>query len=227
MGTPAIAAELSLKFKAAIEKRLRDGYSPMGVAGGKGSSVLAAAKDLHIDQRRLNSWVYRQRKNEAAGKEHFSPDWNLWNRAATSRGKPVIAAARRWLLTACQNDTPVHAGFWKNLTAYAEHIGAEILVGPFTYQLGTFTDHTTRNNVFAEQVRPFLRFDRQECGNVLFCAEMNTLPTANRPLSGLQTYTRGQWGVFPHAKVALETVPAMPGKDPPIIMTTGCCTVEH
>src|SRR3989442_1779505 len=105
MGTPAIAAELSLKFKAAIEKRLRDGYSPMGVAGGRGSSVYAAEKDLPgVNQRRLTSWVYRQRKNEAAGKEHFTPDWNLWTRAATSRGKPVIAAARRWLLTACQND---------------------------------------------------------------------------------------------------------------------------
>jgi hypothetical protein len=33
--------------------------------------------------------------------------------------------------------------------------------------------------------------------------------------------------VFPHAKVALETVPAMAGQEPPIIMTTGCCTVEN
>jgi hypothetical protein len=56
---------------------------------------------------------------------------------------------------------------------------------------------------------------------------MNTLPTAVRPLSGLTSYTRGRWGVFPHAKVALETVPAMPGQEPPIIMTTGCCTVEN
>jgi hypothetical protein len=227
MGTPAIAPELSLKFKVAIEKRLREGYSPMGVSGGKGSSVYAAARDLNEAAVRINAWVQRQRKNKAAGVPDFLPDWNLWNRAALGRGGKVVTAARRWLLTACQNDTPVHAGFWRNLTAYADHIGAEILVGPFTYQLGTFTDHTTRNNVFAEQVRPFLRFDRQECGNVLFCAEMNTLPTANRPLSGLQTYTRGQWGVFPHAKVALETVPAMPGKDPPIIMTTGCCTIEN
>ncbi len=159
-------------------------------------------------------------QGRAAGKASTST-------APRPRAERQPAAARRWLLTAAQNDTPVHAGFWRNLTAYAEHLGAEIIVGPFTYQLGTFTDHTTRNNVFAEQVRPFLSFERRECGNVLFCAEMNTLPTANRPLSGLQTYTRGQWGVFPHAKVALETVPAMPGRQPPIIMTTGCCTVEN
>ncbi|MEX0842496.1 MAG: hypothetical protein WD039_09465, partial [Xanthobacteraceae bacterium] len=35
------------------------------------------------------------------------------------------------------------------------------------------------------------------------------------------------WGVFPHAKIALETVPAMPGNPPPLLMTTGCCTVEN
>src|ERR1700676_3224989 len=141
MPTPAIAPELSLKFKTAIERRLQSGYSPMGISGGKGSSVEVAAKDLHVSPRRLNSWVYRQNKNKAAGKPDFTPDWTLWNRSALSKPSKVVTAARRWLLTTCQNDTPVHAGFWKNLTAYAEHLGAEILVGPFTYQLGTFTDH--------------------------------------------------------------------------------------
>jgi hypothetical protein len=228
MPAPPIAEEISVKFKAAIEKRLRAGYSPQGVAGGKGSSVQWAAKDIPVDQRRLSSWVRRQKLNTENGKKSFSPDWTLWNRSATSisRGH-IMPPARRWLVTAAQNDTPVHDRFWQNLKAYAAFVGAEILVGPFTYQLGTFTDHTTRNNVFAEAVRSHLRFERVECGDVLFCAEMNTLPTAERPLSGLHTYTRGQWGVFPHAKVALETVPAMPGKMPPVIMTTGCCTVEN
>ncbi len=32
--------------QAAIEKRLRDGYAPQGVAGGKGSAVQQAERDL-------------------------------------------------------------------------------------------------------------------------------------------------------------------------------------
>jgi transposase-like protein len=106
MPTPKIAPEISAKFKAAIEKRLREGYAPRGISGGKGSSVRSAAKDIGIATSRLESWVYRQQKDKALGAEHFEPDWSLWNRAATGKEVKIVSAARRWLLTASQNDTP-------------------------------------------------------------------------------------------------------------------------
>lgn len=229
MGTPPVSTEISVKRKALIERLLCEGYSPIGVSGGRGSAACAAARELGIHIPTLNSWIRSQIGLKKNGKPNYLPDWTLWNRGVSRvRGVATVRpTARRWLLTAAQNDTKVHDGFWANLNAYANHLGAQVLVGPFTYQLGVFTDHTTRNNEFAEAVREFLRFDRLECGDVLFCAEMNTLPTAVRPLSGLHAYTRGHWGVFPHAKIALETVPAMPGSPPPIIMTTGACTVEN
>jgi hypothetical protein len=61
--------------------------------------------------------------------------------------------------------------------------------------------------------------------NFVFCAEMNTLPTANAPLNDLVTYTRGRWGVFPHAKRQLKTVPTTdPTVQPHQVMTTGAVT---
>lgn len=141
----------------------------------------------------------------------------------TTRGGHV----RRWLLTAAQDDTPIHAGFWANLNAYAESIGAEILVGGFTYQKGLFEDHASRTAVFAEAVQPFLRHDNVTCGPLLFAAKMNILPTAVRPLSGLENYSRGAWAVFPHAKVQLVSVPALPGQRPAMVMTTGACTLPN
>lgn len=227
MPQPAIAPALSRKWKAGIERALREGYSPYGQAGLLGSSISHAARQLPVDRDRLTTWVKSQIKREAEGKPNFLPDWSLWNQAAGAEPASRPRQARRWLLTAAQNDTAIHSKFWTNLKAYASAIGAEIVVGPFTYQLGVFEDHNTRSNVFAEAIRSHLQFDRMECGDVLFCAEMNTLPTAVRPLSGLHSYTRGRWGVFPHAKIALESVPAMPGSTPPILMTTGCCTVEN
>lgn len=74
---------------------------------------------------------------------------------------------------------------------------------------------------------PHLRFDTLECGPVLFCAEMNTLPTAVRPLSGLMSYSKGRDAVFPHAKLSYQTVPQMPGAYVPSIMTTGAVTVPN
>lgn len=226
--TPPVDDAISAKRKAAIEAALRDGFAPFGKSGGRGASLAQAAKALRIKQTALRSWLRRQMKLAADRQPNFVPDWTLWNRQISRDLVPAEPRqARRWLLTAAQNDTAIHTRFWTNLKAYAAAIGAQIIVGPFTYQLGVFEDHNTRNGVFAEAVRPHLRFERTECGDVLFCAEMNTLPTAVRPLSGLHSYTRGRWGVFPHAKIALETIPAMPSTAPAIIMTTGCCTVAN
>ncbi|MFY8164602.1 MAG: hypothetical protein ACOVKC_10240 [Brevundimonas sp.] len=135
------------------------------------------------------------------------------------------AVTRRFLLTAAQDDTPVHEAFWKSLQTFARHVRAEIMVGGFTYGKALFTDHETRAGVFAEAVRPYLRHENVSLSpDLVFCAKMNTLPTAVRPLSGLETYTQGRWGVFPHAKVQLVSVPALNGAHPALLMTTGACT---
>lgn len=220
-------------MKRAVESALSDGFAPPRVGGGKGACVpeatrRLAAEGIELDDSTVNSWILMQERRAKRGIEHRLPDWTLYRQATPSvRVSERSRVRRRWLLTAAQNETRVHDGFWANLRTFAAYLNAEIVVGPFTYQLGVFTDHTTRNNVFAEAVRPFLRFDRMECGAVLFCAEMNTLPTANRPLSGLHSYSRGRSAVFPHAKIALESIPSMPGVPVPIIMTTGACTVEN
>lgn len=145
----------------------------------------------------------------------------------TRTSVPPDRRVRRWLLTAAQDDTPVHAAFWANLQAYAEAIGAEILVGGFTYQKGLFEDHASRTAVFPAEVRPYLQHDNIQCGPLLFAAKMNILPTAVRPLSGLETYSRGAWAVFPHAKVQLVSVPTLPGSRPAQVMTTGACTLPN
>lgn len=140
----------------------------------------------------------------------------------------VVGKTARYLLTAAQDETAVHGPFWSNLQAYAAHLGAEVMVGGFTYQKGLFEDHAARSAVFAEAVRPFMRHEQVRLSaDIVFCAEMNTLPTAVRPLSGLDTYTQGRWGVFPHAKIQLISVPSHFTRHPALLMTTGACTVEN
>lgn len=165
----------------------------------------------------------------SAGTPHLIDRRAVWRAPKTMKAATVARQShvRRWLLTAAQDDTPVHVGFWTNLSAYAEAIGAEIMVGGFTYQKGLFEDHASRSAVFAETVRPFLRHDNVSCGPLLFAAKMNILPTAVRPLSGLETYSRGAWAVFPHAKTQMVSVPALPGGRPAQVMTTGACTLPN
>lgn len=150
-------------------------------------------------------------------------------RKASAAGvvRAVPPHVRRWLLTTAQDDTPVHPEFWRNWLAYAAQVGAEIMVAGNTYQKGLFEDHASRSAVFAEAVREFMVHDNVSCGPLLFAAKMNILPTAVRPLSGLETYSRGAWAVFPHQKVQMLSVPALPGQRPAQVVTTGTCTIPN
>lgn len=142
--------------------------------------------------------------------------------AATPASTPRID---RFLLTAAQDDTDVHLGFWRNLNAYAREIGARIIVGGFTYQKGLYEDHATRTAAFRPEVQPFLEHDNVDIGPVIFFAKMNNRPTAVKPLSGLETMARGKFGVFPHAKIQLVSVPSLAsGLGYAHQMTTGACT---
>lgn len=189
------------------------------LAESNGASVLAVARGLEARTGvPANTWRSRlrfvQRDDPAA-------------LAAAHAGRAPTGRPSRYILTAAQDETPVHGPFWTNLLAYAAHIGAEVMVAGFTYQKGLFEDHATRTAAFCSDVQPYLRHGRVDLGPVDFCAEMNILPTATRPLSGLDTYTGPKWGVFPHAKIQLVSVPTLVPGEPKIIMTTGACTVPN
>lgn len=122
---------------------------------------------------------------------------------------------KRFILSAVQDDTAIDKKFLANLEAYASHIGAEILVAGYTYG-------TRRERGYAKEVQQYLTRDQVDIGGkLLFCAEMRISPTASRPLSGLETYTRTKWGVFPHPRVALQSVATMWNDPAKQIMTTG------
>jgi hypothetical protein len=221
------------RLKDAIETALRDGFDPFRQSlGGKGSSVVEAAARLENqgydeNERKLRAFVGVQERAAARDDAHFLPDWSLFAKPGATAAQIRKGEVRRWILTAAQDDTDVHMRFWTNLQMYARHTAAQVCVGGFTYNHALFSDHQTRTAKYRPEVEPFLRFEAMDCGPVLFCAEMNTLPTAVRPLSGLTTYSQGRTAVFPHAKLAFESVPAMPGKFVPSVMTTGACTVPN
>lgn len=232
MPAPRIPIERAHRIKAAIEQSLRDGYQPKGESGGRGSCVTEAIRRLqeagHRETRNtVGAFLRLHEKLAARGDDHLLPDWSLYARPGIEPGKIRRGRVERWLLTAAQDDTDIHPRFWTNLQAYASYLRAEIVVGGFTYQQRRHTDRETLTGTFRAEVRPFLRFDPMDCGTVLFCANMNTLPTAVRPLSGLTTFSRGRDAVFPHAKLAYQTVPQMRGSYVPSIMTTGACTVPN
>ena len=133
---------------------------------------------------------------------------------------------RNFIFTGAQNDALLHEEFWANLLAYAAFLNAEIVVGPWTYETQWWAENDPQSRTYAHELTPYLCFGQMKIGdNFVFCGEMNTLPTASKPISDLVTYSRGRWAVFPHAKRQLKSVPS---DDPNIqahqVMTSGACT---
>lgn len=152
--------------------------------------------------------------------------------------KPPQTGVRRFLLTSAQNNTHVHAEFWKNLLAFAAYVGADIRVSTFTYnkqaygarsvKKGTADSKKVEEPWFASEVVPYLSDVREELApGLVFCGETNILPTAVRPLSGFETYTGRRSGIFPHAKIAMQSVAAHKGEPAKFNYTTGCVTLRN
>jgi hypothetical protein len=147
---------------------------------------------------------------------------------ATLQVAPIEdSAGRRFIFTGAQNDAPVHGPFWENLKAYAAYIGAEIVVGPWTYETAWFNESQASSRAYDPNIIDHICFGQMRIGDhFVFCAEMNTLPTAERPISDLVTYSRGRWAVFPHAKLQLKSVPSTdPDRQAHQVMTTGAVTL--
>jgi hypothetical protein len=132
---------------------------------------------------------------------------------------------KRYIYTSAQNEAPVDTRFWKNLSVFAQHCGAELGVIGYSYNpcVGN-----TANRHFAEEIAPYIISGRIDIANkLLVCAEINISPTAVQPLSGFETYTREKWGVFGHPRVALQSVPTGFDQKTKQIMTTGCVTLPN
>lgn len=176
----------------------------------------AAARALGIPKSTFKDRAQSIMRQKFSSRRAKKPDYH----SAPAFGEPL-----RFILTSAQNNTDVDLKFLRNLQAYARYVDAKILIAGYTYNKSLFEDHRKEEAVFHPAIVPYLVDVQTNIGDkLLFCAEMNILPTQTDPLSGFETYTRSRWGVFPHPRVTLKSIPVMWNAPPKIIMTTGSIT---
>lgn len=144
---------------------------------------------------------------------------------------------RRYIFTCAQSNTLIHEPLWNNLTALAAHYGASIHVSTFTYDLGSYgVSSVKRGKAKAEpeepwyddRIKPYISDDSALVApGLIWCGEMNILPTAVRPLSGLESYTGRKSGIFPHVKIAMESIPSGKFEGTKFNYTTGTVTTRN
>ena len=149
---------------------------------------------------------------------------------------PRRGTVKRFLLTSAQNNTPVHGQLWANMLAYAEDIGAHIFVSTYTYNHNAYGQLATKRGTrktqgdlwYDDKILPFIKDDSIEIApGLVWCGEMNILPTAVRPLSGLETYTGRKSGIFPAAKLSMRSVASVKTEPTKFNFTTGTVTQRN
>lgn len=137
-------------------------------------------------------------------------------------------AGKKFVFTSAQNNTYVHDNFLKTLIGYCEHNNAELIIGTYHYNKKGFQKGANEDDWFDPKIRNYILDESREiCKGLLWCGELNILPTAVNPMSGLHNYTNRDSGIIPHAKLQLESLPT-PKNDPcRMLYTTGSVTQRN
>jgi len=134
----------------------------------------------------------------------------------------------KFVITSAQNNTHVHEDFLNSLLQYCEVEGAELLVSSFYYNKNGFQNGKGGDCWFDSRIKPYLVNESvQICEGLVFCGELNILPTAVNPISGLHNYTGDQSAIIPHSKLQLESIPTPQHKEAKLMYTTGTVTQRN
>lgn len=152
---------------------------------------------------------------------------------------PPVGMVKRYICTSAQNNTKVNEKVWENLLALKAHYDAELLVGTFSYNKGAYGRLAVKRNTLKAEdqtkdlwydapVKPYFSDQRRALApDLVWSGEMNILPTAEDPLSGLETYNGTKSSIFPHAKMAMRSIAAMKGTKAKLNFSTGTVTNKN
>src|SRR5271157_3030111 len=198
----------------------------------KKGNIRATAKELGISR----SSVRRKLEGTGLMKKPLVGGTKLGVTAETR--EPVAPGTiKRYILTSAQNNTHVHEELLLNLEALAEYYKAEIIVGTYTYNQNQYgklsvkkgTDKPEEKELWYDPaITEYIKDYRIELGKgLVWAGEYNALPTNVNPLAGLESYTGRKSAIFPHAKLALRSIPTMQGEGVKLNYTTGTVTQRN
>lgn len=147
-----------------------------------------------------------------------------------------VKDSRLCIVTAAQNNTAVHDGFFDNLKAYADYLNADLIVVPFHYNTEAFSGVSGSEgkgspNLYDEKIRPYLMPADHWLGYTFgpyIAASVNVLPTAKLPVNAAEKVIgNAAAAIVGSTKQQCKTLPRLKGQSIRWIWTTGACTMRH
>lgn len=137
---------------------------------------------------------------------------------------------KRFVFTTAQNNTYVHENFLLALKRFCTDKNAQLIVSTLTYNKSGFQNNTKENDNlwYDPALTDYISNDScQVAKGLIFCGELDILPTAVTPLSGFENYAQEASGIIPHTKMQMQSLPRMKDTDPRFLYTTGAITLRN
>lgn len=197
---------------------------------------------------KLNRHTYRHRVRMAERQLGIKlgkvVDGRLDAPTADVRPLPPTGKVARYILTSAQNNTHPHKAGLTALLAYRDWLASdgdtcEFIVGTFSYNIDAFGSKATKRGTapapgakgnlwYAPELEPFFVDQSVQLAPALiWCGEMNILPTAANPLIGLDDYNGRASNIVPHVKHAMASVPSLPDEATKLNFSTGAITLRN
>lgn len=139
-------------------------------------------------------------------------------------------SGKRYIFTSAQNNTHVHPQFLANLELFCKHRDAELVVSTFVYNKNGFQNGTKDDaDIYYDPklVKYFCDEAVQVADGLIFCGELNILPTQDGIDEKLQIYGGTESIIIPCAKNDMESVATMKSRPPKFCYMTGTVTQRN
>lgn len=168
-------------------------------------------------------------------KETYREFWQQYDKKPIASGEihpkvnnRKVLSGNIFVFTSAQNNTYIHKGFLSALELYCESRDAKLIVGTFSYNKNGFQNGTKDEEWYDPAIRKYII--NESClvaKGLIYNGELNILPTAVNPCSGLHNYNNSDSGIIPHAKLQLESLPTPKHEPARMLYTTGAVTQRN
>ena len=194
-----------------------------------------------IDRADINKYIKSNCKNLSI--EQLAKDCGITERAVEGRAyrmklklfshndmRARLPSAKRYIITAAQNATPIQPAFWASLKQAAAYYNAELVVIPGRYKNPTsqWTEKNAEHEWWDSAVVPYLCKGRISLNDRIMILGDVKVPWATRsPLTMMDTLTKDKSGIVGHPNRALRSIATPQHKQPKVMFTTGTCTIRN
>ena len=193
-------------------------------------TATAVRREIWSKTKKTGEYTETAPEKPVAGGEVGSPD-----------EKRKRLSGSRFVLTSAQNNTYLHEDFWLGLLRYCQMHDAKLLVSRFSYNKTAWRKNASQHGLdrkdedtgpdelwYDPRIAPYVCDEQVKLANdLVFCGELDIMPTAANPLRGLDNYTGPNSGIVPHAKVAMKSQATMRHEPTKHMFATGTVTKRN